>query len=168
MSETPATPTVADYYQCTGGLTIGMTVCQDGEVIEGSAMGFSETNPPLSEEDQEKVYGQVMYKEYTPDEEELVAIQQESSKIRALSGMQSPGEPKVVLTSGIAEPPLESLSRQELRALAKKVGLNFPADTDRDQMIGAIAKKQKEEAEATTEQAASEAPPEEEEVPTNP
>jgi len=162
-----AEPTVADYYQCTAGLTIGMTVCQDGEVVEGSAMGFSETNPPLSEADQEKVYGQVMYKEYTPDEEEIAAIQQESGKIRAMAGMQDPTMPKVTLTSGVVEQPLDMLSRQELRARAKKVGLNFPADTDRDQMIGAIEKKEAEAADAAAQEAADETPAEEE-VPTNP
>lgn len=155
-------PNVADYYQCTGGLTVGMTVCQDGEVVEGSAMGFNETHVPLSEEDQEKTYGQVMYREYTPDEEEIAAIKQESGKMRAMSGMQDPTMPKVVLASGTVEPPLDTLSRQELRVRAKKVGLNFPADTDRDQMIGAIEKKQQEAAEQAVEEAETEAPPEEE------
>lgn len=134
----------ADYYQCAAGLTVGMNVCDEGEVIEGSAMGFTESNPPLTEEQQEKAYGQVMYKEYTPEEDEVAPIHTESSRIRALMGMQSPDMPPVnpVLA---AEVPLDMLSRQDLRTKAKSLGLNFPEDTDRDQMIGAIEKKQKDE-----------------------
>jgi hypothetical protein len=131
----------ADYYECTAGLTIGVNVCQEGDVVEGSAMGFSETNPPLTEEEQLEKYGQVMYKEYTPDDDEdLVPIQQRGVVARVLMGMQSPGMPPVDPIQ-ISEAPLEVLSRQELRKKAKGLGLNFPEDTDRDQMIGAINKK---------------------------
>jgi hypothetical protein len=145
MTETE-TPQYADYYQCAAGLTIGMNVCAEGEVVEGSAMNFSEGNPPLSEEQQVKQYGQVMYKEYTPEEDEVAPIHSESTRIRAMMGMQSPDMPPVnpVLTS---EAPLDTLSRQELRKKAKLLGLNFPEDTDRDQMLGAIEKKQRENAE---------------------
>ncbi len=137
----------ADYYECTAGLTIGVSVCQEGEVVEGSAMGFSETNPPLSEEEQMDKYGQVMYKEYTPeDDEDLAPIQQKGRVARALMGMQSPGMPPVDPIT-ISEAPLDTLSRQELRKKAKSLGLNFPEDTDRDQMIGAINKKLAEPAE---------------------
>lgn len=134
----------ADYYECTAGLTIGVSVCSEGEVVEGSAMGFSKDNPPLSEEEQEAKYGQVMYKEYTPEEDEdLAAVQQKGRVARALMGMQTPGMPPVdpILPS---EAPLDTLSRQELRKKAKTLGLNFPEDTDRDQMLGAIDKKLKE------------------------
>lgn len=135
----------ADYYQCAAGLTVGVNVCAEGEVLEGSAIGFSETNPPLSEEDQIKKYGQVMYKEYEPEEgEDLAPVQNVSRTIRALQGMQSPDMPPVDPTLTISEAPLDTLGRPELRAKAKKLGLNFPEDTDRDQMIGAIEKKQKE------------------------
>ena len=136
----------ADYYQCAAGLTIGMNVCDEGEVIEGNAMNFSEGNPPLTEEQQVKQYGQVMYKEYTPEEDEITPIHTASTRIRAMMGMQSPDMPPVepVLAS---EAPLEVLSRQELRKKAKLLGLNFPEDTDRDQMLGAIEKKQRENAE---------------------
>jgi hypothetical protein len=149
----------ADYYQVAAGYTVGMTVCQEGEVIEGSAMGFTKENPPMSEEEQEEKYGQVLYKEYTPEEEELKAIKQASGQIRSLAGMQAPGEPPVV-TPAAVQPDITMQSRAELRARAKKVGLNFPEDTDRDQMIGAIEKKEKEQTEA---QAETQAAPEEEE-----
>jgi hypothetical protein len=135
----------ADYYQCSGGLTVGVNVCQDGEVIEGSAMGFTKDNPPLSEEDQVKKYGKVLYKEYDPEEgEDLGAVQTMSRTIRALQGMQSPDMPPVDPTLTISEVPLDMLGRPELRAKAKSLGLNFPEDTDRDQMIGAIEKKLKD------------------------
>lgn len=137
----------ADYYQVTGGFTVGMTVCQDGEVIEGNAMGFTKDNPPMPEADQEEKYGYVLYKEYTPEEDELKAIKAASGQIRTLAGMQAPGEPPVV-TQPTMQPDIAMQSRQELRARAKKVGLNFPEDTDRDQMIGAIEKKEKETAQA--------------------
>jgi hypothetical protein len=138
----------ADYYQCTAGFTVGVNVCAEGEVLEGSAMGFSESNPPLSEEDQLKQYGQVMYKEYEPEEDEdLVPIQHVSRSIRALQGMQSPDMPPVEAPTLATEAPLFTLSRQELRKKAKRLGLNFPEDTDREQMIGAIEKKEKENAE---------------------
>lgn len=131
----------ADYYQCTAGLTIGVNVCQEGEVLEGSAMGFTESNPPLTEEQQIKQYGQVLYTEYTPEEDEDMAAPKAASRtIRALMGMQSPGMPPVDLIPQ-SEVPIETLSRQELRVKAKGLGLNFPEDTDRDQMIGAIEKK---------------------------
>jgi len=136
----------ADYYQCAAGLTIGMNVCQEGEVVEGSAMGFSEGNPPLTEEQQIKQYGQVMYSEYTPEEDEVAPIHAESTRIRAMMGMQSPDMPPVDAIP-TAEVPLDMLSRSELRAKAKTLGLNFPEDTDREQMLGAIEKKQKEAAE---------------------
>jgi hypothetical protein len=159
----------ADYYQVSGGYTVGMTVCQDGEVIEGSSMGFTKMHPPLSEEDQTTKYGFVMYKEYTPEEDELAAIKAASGQIRTLAGMQAPGEPPVV-TQPTTQPDINTQSREELRVRAKKVGLNFPADTDRDQMIGAIEKKEKEQAqaaaEAQAESAGTEPPPEEEETPT--
>lgn len=172
MTTTPPEEEVqfADYYQVTGGFTVGMTVCQDGEVIEGSAMGFTKTNPPMSEEDQETKYGKVLYKEYTPDEEELTAIQQASGQIRTLAGMQSPGQPPVVPPPTV-QPDINTLSRQELRARAKLVGLNFPEDTDRDQMIGAIEKKEKEAAQAAADTQAEDTgtePPPETEEPTNP
>jgi len=147
MAEATTTEDVeyADYYQCTAGLTIGMTVCQEGEVVTGEAMGFSETNPPLDEKEQIEKYGQVMYKEYEPDEDDdVAAIQHESDTIKALQGMNSPGMPPVTLAPGAAEVPLATLSRQQLRQKAKKLGLNFPEDTDRDQMIGAIEKKTEE------------------------
>jgi hypothetical protein len=141
----------ADYYQCTGGLTVGMTVCEEGQVVEGSEMGFTESNPPLSEEEQIEVYGQVMYKEYDPEEDDEVAVtQRESEKIRGLQGMQAPGQPPVEMAPGAAEPPIETLSRQQLRQKAKKLGLNFPEDTDREQLLGAIQKKQQENAESRT------------------
>lgn len=160
----------ADYYQVSGGLTVGMTVLQDGEVVEGSAMGFTKDNPPLSEEEQTEKYGQVLYAEYTPEEDELTAIKQASGQIRTLAGMQAPGQPPVI-PQPTTQPDLATQSRAELRARAKKVGLNFPEDTDRDQMIGAIDKKEKEAAQAQAEAAAeaagteppSEAPPETEE-----
>lgn len=145
MTETE-TVQYADYYQCAAGLTIGMNVCEEGEVVEGSAMNFSEGNPPLTEEQQVKQYGQVMYTEYTPEEDELTPIHNESNKIRAMMGMQSPYMPPVAPVLA-AEAPLETLSRQELRKKAKLLGLNFPEDTDREQMLGAIEKKQKENAE---------------------
>jgi hypothetical protein len=154
----------ADYYQVAGGFTVGMTVCQEGEVIEGSAMGFTKDNPPMSEEDQEEKYGQVLYKEYTPEEEELKAIKQASGQIRTLAGMQSPTEPPVV-TPAATKPDITMQSRAELRARAKQVGLNFPEDTDRDQMIGAIEKKEKEQAEEQAEAQAAATPDEEEEQP---
>jgi hypothetical protein len=141
----------ADYYQCSAGFTVGMTVCQEGEVIEGSAMGFSETNPPLDPKEQVETYGSVMYREYEPDEDDdVAAIQHESATIRALQGMNDPKMPPVDLAPGAAEEPLEMQSRQKLRQAAKKLGLNFPEDTDRDQMIGAIQKKQEEAAGART------------------
>ena len=152
---------MADYYQVAGGYTVGLTVCQDGEVIEASAMGFTDDNKPLTEEEQETKYGRVLYKEYTPDEDELTAIQEASGQIRTLAGMNAPGEPKVT-PPPTALPDLATLSRQELRARAKTVGLNFPEDTDRDQMIGAIEKKEKEAAAPEEEE---ETPPEEEETP---
>jgi hypothetical protein len=157
----------ADYYQVTGGFTVGMTVCQDGEVIEGNAMGFTKDNPPISEEDQEEKYGTVLYREYTPEEGELKAIKAASGQIRTLAGMQAPSEPPVI-AQPVTQPDIAMQSRQELRARAKKVGLNFPEDTDRDQMIGAIEKKEKETAQAAAEEAAAnsetstEAPAEEE------
>jgi hypothetical protein len=134
---------VADYYQCKAGLTVGVHVCSEDEVIEGSAMGFNETNPPLSEEEQQVAYGQVMYREYEPEDEEVEPIARESRTIRAMMGMQSPDMPPVSPTPD-AEAPLDTLSRQDLRKKAKALGLNFPEDTDRDQMIGAIRKKQDE------------------------
>jgi hypothetical protein len=135
----------ADYYQCSGGFTVGVNVCQEGEVIEGSAMGFTKENPPLSEEEQIAKYGKVLYKEYEPEEgEDLVPVQTVSRTIRALQGMQSPDMPPVDPALTLTEVPLFMLSRQELRAKAKTVGLNFPEDTDRDQMIGAIEKKIKD------------------------
>ena len=144
----------ADYYQVTGGFTVGMTVCQDGEVVEGNAMGFTKDNPPMSEEDQEEKYGVILYKEYTPEEEELTAIKAASGQIRTLAGMQAPGQPPVVATP-TAQVDLSMLSRAELRTRAKKVGLNFPEDTDREQMIGAIDKKEKEQAQQQAEAQAS-------------
>jgi hypothetical protein len=142
MAEATTQPVeYADYYECTAGLTIGVNVCQEGEVVEGSAMGFSETNPPLTEDEQLDKYGQVMYKEYIPeDDEDLSGVVQKGRVARALQGMQSPGMPPVDPIE-ISEAPLDSLSRQELRKKAKGLGLNFPEDTDRDQMIGAINKK---------------------------
>ncbi len=141
----------ADYYQCTGGLTVGMTVCEEGQVVEGSAMGFTNDSPPLTEEEQIEAYGQVMYKEYDPEEDDEVAvIHRESEKIRALQGMQSPYNPPVEAAPGAAEAPIETLSRQQLRQKAKKLGLNFPEDTDREQLLGAIEKKQQEQAESRT------------------
>jgi hypothetical protein len=146
MTETETEVQYADYYQCAAGLTIGMNVCQEGEVVEGSAMGFSKDNPPLSEEQQVKQYGQVMYKEYTPEEDEIQPIHTESTRIRAMMGMQSPDMPPVNPIAA-TDVPLDTLSRQELRAKARTLGLNFPEDTDREQMLGAIEKKQKENAE---------------------
>ena len=137
MAETKEAQDVeyADYYQCAAGLTIGVHVCDEGEVIEGSAMGFTEDNPPLSEEEQVAAYGQVLYKEYEPEEDEVQPIQKESRTIRAMMGMQTPDMPPVDPTAGLTDVPLFTLSRQELRKKAKSLGLNFPEDTDRDQMI---------------------------------
>jgi hypothetical protein len=138
-------PEVADYYQCTAGFTVGVHVCSEDEVVPGSAMGFTKENPPLSEEEQEELYGQVMYTEYEAEEEELPALKAESGRLSALMGMQSPTQPPVTPASLEAQgQPLDMLSRQDLQAKAKKLGLNFPDDTDREQMIGAIEKKQKE------------------------
>jgi hypothetical protein len=133
----------ADYYQVTGGFTVGQTVAQDGEVLAGDVFGFTKDSPPIDEDEQKKRFGRVMYKEYTPDEEELAAIQSESAKVRSLAGMQSPDMPPVDVPAG-GQSNLQMLSRFELRAMAKGVGLNFPEDTDRDQMIGAIQKKLKD------------------------
>jgi hypothetical protein len=146
----------ADYYQCSGGFTVGMTVCSDGDIVAGEDMGFSKDNPPLSEEEQEAKYGSVMYREYTPEEEEAKALETRT----VVQGMQAPGQPKV-LPVAAATTDLSLLSREELRTRARKVGLNFPADTDRDQMIGAIDKKEKE----LLAEAAAEPPAEEEEEP---
>lgn len=137
------TAEVAEYYQCRAGLTVGVHVCDEGEVIEGSAMGFNETNPPLSAEEQMATYGQIMYREYEPEDDEVEPIARESRTIRAMMGMQSPDMPPVSPTPD-AEAPLDTLSRQDLRKKAKALGLNFPEDTDRDQMIGAIQKRQEE------------------------
>jgi len=143
MTEQPKPVEHADYYQVTGGFTVGQTVAQDGEVLAGDVFGFTEAAPPLSEDDQKKRFGRVMYKEYTPDEDELAAIQGESQRIRSMLGMQSPDEPPVP-DPATTPSALALLSRQELRAMAKGVGLNFPEDTDREQMIGAIEKKLKD------------------------
>jgi len=142
----------ADYYQCSAGLTVGLTVCEEGEVVPGSEMGFTKSNPPLSEEDQVKAYGQVMYKEYDPEDDEEAVLQQQASSVRALQGMNTPDMPPVDPAPGAAEVPLETLSRQQLRQRAKKLGLNFPEDTDREQLLGAIQKKQQETAGARTEE----------------
>ena len=145
----------ADYYQCTAGLTTGLSVCEEGQIVAGSEMGFTKDNPPLSEEDQIKAYGQVMYKEYDPeDEDEAAVLQQQYSSVRALQGMNSPDHPPVEPAPGAADVPLETLSRQQLRQRAKKLGLNFPEDTDREQLLGAIQKKQQESAGARTEEEA--------------
>lgn len=141
----------AEYYQCSGGLTINMSVMEDGQIVAGDDMGFTVSNPPLSEEEQEEKYGRVLYKEYEPDEEELEAM-----KVSVIPGMQAPGEPKVT-PPPTAKPDLAMLSRAQLRTRAKSLGLNFPEDTARDQMIGAIEKKEAEMA------AGEEAPAEEEE-----
>jgi hypothetical protein len=143
----------ADYYQCTAGYTVGMTVCQEGEVVTGEAMGFTEANPPLDEQEQIETYGQVMYREYEPDEDDdVAAIQRESATIKALQGMNDPNMPPVTPAPGAAEVPLDTLGRQQLRQKARSLGLKFPEDTDRDQMIGAIQKKQQEAAGARTEE----------------
>ena len=155
MAESTTTEDVeyADYYQCTAGFTVGMTVCQEGEVVTGEAMGFTEANPPLSPEEQVEKYGQVVYREYEPDDDDdIAAIQRESATIKALQGMNDPNMPPVTPAPGAAEVPLEMQSRQQLRQKAKKLGLNFPEDTDRDQIIGAIEKKQEEAAEGRTEE----------------
>lgn len=144
MTETQEEVQYADYYQCAAGLTVGVHVYDEGEVVQGSAMGFTKDNPPLSEEEQEEKYGQVMYKEYDPEEgEDLSAVHKASRTIRAMMGMQTPDMPPVDPIP-LSEQPLDTLSRQELRTKAKNLGLNFPEDTDRDQMLGAIDKKLKE------------------------
>lgn len=154
MAESTTTEEVeyADYYQCSAGFTVGLTVCQEGEVIEGSAMGFSEANPPLDPKEQVETYGSVMYREYEPDEDDdVAAIQHESATIRALQGMNDPNMPPVEPAPGASEVELEMLSREQLRQKARSLGLKFPSDTDREQMLGAIQKKQQEAAGARTE-----------------
>src|SRR4249919_3659739 len=152
MAEATTQPVeYADYYECTAGLTIGVNVCQEGEVVEGSAMGFSEANPPLTEEQQMDTYGQVMYKEYIPeDDEDLSGVAQKGRVARSLQGMQSPGMPPVDPIQ-ISEAPLEVLSRQELRKKAKGLGRNFPQDSHRDRRIGAIDKNISERGEVRDE-----------------
>jgi len=148
----------AEYYMVSAGFTVGTTVCQEGDIVAGSDMGFSETNPPLSEEEQEAKYGRVLYEEYEPDEEEKKTLQP-----RAILGMQASTEP-VVVPPPAGQADLTTLSRQQLRQRARTVGLKFPEDTDRDQMIGAIQKKEKEQVEDAAKAAQEDAPEEEEEA----
>lgn len=134
------------YYQLTGGTTVGMTVAIEGEVVEGTAFGYGWK--PLSEEEQVDKFGRVIYKEYeaSEDEDDVAAIHALSTKIRAFMGMQSPDMPPVDPATGAGQPALATMSRDELRAKAKTLGLNFGADTDREQMLGAIEKKEREAA----------------------
>lgn len=132
---------VAEFYRCRAGLTVGMSVCQDGEVLEGSVFQFSEENPPMSRGDQVKRFGRVMYEPYDPDEEDMAGIRSESARIRGMNGMQHPDHPPVSAETATAPTNLHGMSLNELRREGRLWNLRFPEEMDRNRMISAIEKK---------------------------
>lgn len=141
---------VAEFYRCRAGLTVGMSVCQEGEVIEGSVFQFEGDHQPLSRADQIKKFGRVMYEPYEPDEEDMAAIRSESARIRGMNGMQHPDHPPVMAATDIAPANLHNLSLAELRAEGRQYKLKFPAEMARDRMIAAIEKKRAKGEQPTT------------------
>lgn len=127
-----------------------MSVCQEGEVLEGDVFQFEGDNQPLSRADQIRKFGRVMYEPYNPDEEDMAAIRGESARIRGMNGMQHPDHPPVTAAVNPATANLHDLSLAELRAEGRQYNLKFPSEMVRDRMIAAIEKKRAKGVQPTT------------------
>jgi hypothetical protein len=143
---------VAKYYRCSGGLTVGMTVCQEGEVLTGEAFGSD--FKPMSPSEQIAKFNKVLYRPYTPDgDEDMVAIQDESQRVLRTSmvGMQHPENPPVNTAQPVAEN-IDMLDRYELRTRLRAMGINFGDDVDLERLRSTYQKRMKKAAEEQDEE----------------